>query len=292
MNIKDPLPPMWFRYPDVGPFSIGWRMGFGEDYKMEFEQWYSQLSESQKIEYQRLFPAPKTWPMAYSTEDSDDCLNDDDTSIGTDFHSVLFWEKHGAYRYSKEWLRSLITDGASPEYVMFWKPGDADSVACFGQWQPSEFLVERIKYNCAEQYMMAEKARLFGDEEMEKAIMETTDPSTMKRLGKLVHGFDDGIWNKAKYSIVLNGNYAKFTQNRAMCEFLLGTGEAILVEASPLDVIWGIGLGAGNEKSQRPEFWRGRNLLGFALMEVRDEIARVWCNRDLIDWGNYPDWPR
>ena len=94
--------------------------------------------------------------------------------------------------------------------------------------------------------------------------------------------FDPAVWDKVKYSIVLNGNYYKFTQNQAMMDFLLSTGDKILVEASPLDTIWGIGLGKDNEKAFNIASWRGKNLLGFALMEVRDELRKLYKNAHLL----------
>ena len=104
----------------------------------------------------------------------------------------------------------------------------------------------------------------------------------MKALGRKVRNFDPQVWDKVKYSIVLNGNYYKFTQNKEMMDFLLSTGDKILVEASPLDTIWGIGLDKDNEKAHNIASWRGKNLLGFALMEVRDEIRKLYQNVQLL----------
>jgi ribA/ribD-fused uncharacterized protein len=132
--------------------------------------------------------------------------------------------------------------------------------------------------------MMAEKARLFGDEEICGLIKESKDPREMKALGKKVRNFDQTVWDKIKYSIVLNGNYYKFSQNGKIRDYLLSTGNKILAEASPIDAIWGIGLGKKNEKAYNPGTWRGENLLGFALMEVRDEIRNVYKNCDKINW--------
>jgi ribA/ribD-fused uncharacterized protein len=130
---------------------------------------------------------------------------------------------------------------------------------------------------------MAAKARLFNDEEMRGRIMATDDPREMKALGKQVRGFRAEAWDTARHSIVLAGTWAKFTQDRALREFLLSTGDDVLVEASPLGTIWGIGLGVNNPRAADPRTWRGHNLLGFALMEVRDEIRRVYANADLLD---------
>jgi len=287
--IESLMPPPWMRFPGFPQACIGWRMGGGEDYVTRFWPWYRRLSADQQDEYQRLFPAPKTWLLAYVQEWDEDAwlAAEEGLFCVSSAYAVLYWEKAGVARYTRDWL---IRQGAGdePTFVAFWKPGEPDSPACLGQWQPSAFFLDGDRYSCAEQYMMAEKARLFADNDAEHRIMATDDPATMKRLGKQVHGFDPAVWDQAKYPIVLNGNYAKFTQDDLLRRYLLSTGDAVLVEASPLDTIWGIGLGAANERLADPSRWRGQNLLGFALMEVRDEIARVWANTALIDWTQYP----
>jgi ribA/ribD-fused uncharacterized protein len=135
--------------------------------------------------------------------------------------------------------------------------------------------------------MMAEKARLFGDERTRERIFRSKQPEEMKILGREVRGFDSALWNKAKYSIVLNGNYYKFAQDKEMRDYLLSTTGRILVEASPFDKIWGIGYSSDNPDAKDPTRWRGRNLLGFALMEVRDDLAKTYKNYSLIDWKKY-----
>ena len=101
-----------------------------------------------------------------------------------------------------------------------------------------------------------------------------------------MRGFDQKVWDKFKYPIVLSGNWCKFSQNRDLREFLLSTGDSVLVEASPYDAIWGIRLPASSPEAQDPMKWRGQNLLGFALMEVRDELRRVTQNEMLCDWSS------
>ena len=133
--------------------------------------------------------------------------------------------------------------------------------------------------------MMASKAQLFGDEEIRKEILKCNDPKQIKALGRKVRGFDQAVWDKLKYAIVLNGNWLKFSQNRYLREFLLSTGDNVLVEASPYDNIWGIRLSANSPEAWDPFKWRGQNLLGFALMEVRDELRRVTRNEMLCDWS-------
>jgi len=153
------------------------------------------------------------------------------------------------------------------DMVLFWKPP-----CVFGQWTESPFKVDGETYVTAEQFMMAEKARLFGDDEIRKQILGTTDPKAQKALGRKVKGFDEATWVANRLEIVVRGNLAKFSQNSEMKEELLATGDKLLVEASPLDRIWGIGLGAENPKAWRKETWRGLNLLGQALMTVRSML--------------------
>lgn len=134
--------------------------------------------------------------------------------------------------------------------------------------------------------MMAGKAELFGDQEIREQILNCSDPRQIKALGRKVRGFDQKVWDRFKYPIVLSGNWCKFSQNRKLREFLLSTGDSVLAEASPYDAIWGIRLAAGSPEAQDPMKWRGQNLLGFALMEVRDELRRVTQNEMLCDWDS------
>lgn len=120
--------------------------------------------------------------------------------------------------------------------------------------------------------MMAEKARLFQDHEIRDRILQATHPGEAKKLGRLVKGFENEQWEAKRFEIVVNGNIAKFSQNPALKNYILGTGKRVLVEASPRDRIWGIGLAANNPKAANPYEWHGLNLLGFALMEVRRNL--------------------
>ena len=121
--------------------------------------------------------------------------------------------------------------------------------------------------------MMVEKARLFGDDAMREKILNAQTPAGAKSLGRRVRGFDEDQWCRNRFSIVVRANQAKFEQNEILRNYLLGTGSRILVEANPADFIWGIGWGQEDAQSKNPNEWRGLNLLGFALMQVRDQIA-------------------
>ena len=121
--------------------------------------------------------------------------------------------------------------------------------------------------------MMAEKARLFGDTKAEQKIISASNPGEAKKLGRSVLGFDDNLWFENRFSIVVNANVAKFSQNAELKTYLLGTGSRVLVEASPVDKIWGIGLAVNDAGFENPNLWKGENLLGFALMEVRSQLV-------------------
>ncbi len=178
-------------------------------------------------------------------------------------------------KYTKEQFIEKYCSGETIKYVFFWghtEKGDEVTKACFSQWYPCTFVVDDVTYHTAEQYMMAQKARLFGDLEIFKEIMAANNPKTYKDLGRKIRGFNEAVWNANKAQIVIDGNYAKFTQNPVLGEFLAQTGSRVLVEASPYDAIWGIKMATTTPGIENPAIWKGQNLLGFALMEVRDMI--------------------
>lgn len=120
--------------------------------------------------------------------------------------------------------------------------------------------------------MMAAKARLCGDAETAGKILAAPHPGAAKALGRQVRGFDEQRWVQHRFEVVVAGNLAKFGQHRQLGDFLAGTGSRVLVEASPRDRVWGIGLAADDERARSPERWQGLNLLGFSLMEVRRQL--------------------
>ena len=177
---------------------------------------------------------------------------------------------------NREELISRTAAGESFDYFFFWghtPPKDGGtSKSCLSQWFPASFTVDGVTYKTAEHWMMAEKARLFGDADMLRQIIGSESPKDAKALGRKVQNFDADEWASKCFEIVVNGNVQKFQQNPAMKEFLLSTGNTILVEAAPRDQIWGIGLGEHNERATDPSQWRGRNMLGFALTVVRTQL--------------------
>ncbi|MFC7218825.1 NADAR family protein [Streptomyces polyrhachis] len=178
---------------------------------------------------------------------------------------------------TREDLAALVAAGARPKWLMFWghrpQPDGSIGPGALSQWWPSPFTVAAVEYASAEHWMMAGKARLFGDEASLAAILAARTPAEAKALGRLVQPFDEARWSAARFELVVEGSVAKFAQDPALRAYLLGTANRVLVEASPRDRIWGIGLGAANDHATDPTRWRGRNLLGFALMEARARLT-------------------
>nr|WP_232328410.1 NADAR family protein [Kibdelosporangium sp. MJ126-NF4] len=174
-------------------------------------------------------------------------------------------------------LIKRMADGERPEFLFFWghtpTPGHRVGRWLLSQWWLGDFAVDGVTYRSAEHFMMAEKARLFGDDEMLARILASETPADAKKLGRAVREFDQDTWVAHRYDIVVRGSVAKFASDPKLTAFLVNTGDKVLVEAAPRDVIWGIGLGKDNPKAQDPAQWRGHNLLGFALMDARAALA-------------------
>jgi|GEM_PF-369686 len=179
--------------------------------------------------------------------------------------------------YTRDWLRWLSERTPTLKAVTFWHEDEENG--CFSQWYRAPFTVEGIRYETCEQYMMSRKALLFGDMNTYLRILAEPDPGKCKRLGGQVTPFRARDWDDAKREIVYRGNLEKFSQNSALYSALLDTADAVLIEASPLDRIWG----AGMSKEQlveddgtlltMPPQWGGENLLGLALMLVRAALS-------------------
>src|SRR5579884_725474 len=152
-------------------------------------------------------------------------------------------------------------------FILFWNGWPS-------QWSPVQFVIDGAEYNCCEQYMMAEKARVFGDDATLQKILASASPRQQKALGRTVRRFDEILWSKVCRGIVYSGNLARFDQNPEHRELLLATGIKTIVEASPVDRIWGIGLAPDDPRALDESSWRGTNWLGIALMQVRDTLRR------------------
>lgn len=139
-------------------------------------------------------------------------------------------------------------------------------------WYISEFKIDSIKFSSMEQYMMYKKAIVFNDNKIAKEILETKDVSKIKALGRQVSNYNDTYWNGVRQIIIYKGLLEKFSQNKDLKKRLLNTGNDILAECAVQDKIWGIGLSMKDVNRWDMEKWRGENLLGFALMMVREEL--------------------
>lgn len=178
-------------------------------------------------------------------------------------------------KYTVETILDRFDSDDNLDFLFFWghsEKTDYVTKACLSQWYQSEFKVDEITYFTGEHYMMAEKAKLFEDINIYNQILETRKQGKIKELGRQIKNFNQDIWDEYKYQIVVKGNFLKFSQNEKLKTFLINTNTKILVEVSPLDIIWGIGLSVDDKKVRNPHLWEGSNLLGFALMEVRDKI--------------------
>lgn len=149
-------------------------------------------------------------------------------------------------------------------FVLFWG-------GPFSQWYPHKMTIDGIEYSCCEQYMMAQKANTFNDKEALDKIMATTDPKKQKAFGRTVKNFIPQMWERIAQDIVFRANLAKF-QDPELKKYLFSFGDEELVEASPYDKIWGIGLSEDDPRAVDKSQWQGLNWLGEALMRVRETI--------------------
>ncbi|MER5767432.1 NADAR family protein [Streptomyces sp. NPDC001985] len=181
----------------------------------------------------------------------------------------------GNHTSAHELIRQVST-GERIRYLYFWghapRRDGRIGASCLSQWWPSPFVVDGVRYPTAEHWMMAAKARLFGDAEAEERVLAARTPAEAKKAGRLVRDFDEAVWERERFATVRSGSVHKFGQHAGLRTFLLATGDRVLVEASPTDRVWGIGLAAADERAHDPARWLGLNLLGFALMEARQEL--------------------
>lgn len=164
-------------------------------------------------------------------------------------------------------------------YTFFW-----ETTSAFSQWHPARFVdASGVQFHAAEQYMMFHKALLFKDYASSQKILHARHPREQKDLGRQVLGFEPVRWEQAREQIVYQGNKLKFLQNSSMLGELLATAGTELVEASPDDCIWGIGWRATDPQAQDPSQWRGLNLLGKVLTQLREDILGFAAQGDR-DW--------
>lgn len=199
-------------------------------------------------------------------------LHDVIMEISLDLCHGCHMSEYGHY-YDPNWVRKYMDMQWKevPSPVFFWHEYEENGY--LSNWYPSPFVIDDFRYQHIEQYLMAGKAKLFHDAEVYTAILRANTPNECKKLGRKVKNFDDAAWDKARYGILKTGLLAKFEQNEELKNALLATGNAVLAEASPYDAIFGIKLTAENAMKTPQDKWPGQNLLGKALMEVRDKLS-------------------
>lgn len=139
-------------------------------------------------------------------------------------------------------------------------------------WYKSEFIADGKTFSSMEQYMMFKKAITFNDKEIAAKILKTEDVAQIKALGREVHNYNDTVWNGVRQIIVYKGLLEKFSQNSDLRKALIDTNDSILAECAVKDRIWGIGLSMTDPNRLDICKWKGQNLLGFTLMQVRNQI--------------------
>lgn len=187
---------------------------------------------------------------------------------GAKYNFKEFYRNFGGNNFYSEEKAGVTQNEEAP--VLFWH--EYEEKGYFSNWYPSPFVVDDVCYNHVEQYLMAQKAKLFHDVESYAAILKAHTPKECKALGRNVDPFHAETWAKVRYEVLKAGVRAKFNQNEGLKQLLLATGNCVIAEASPLDDLYGIGISAEVAKDVSPDDWSGENLLGKALMEIRDEL--------------------
>ena len=176
---------------------------------------------------------------------------------------------------TNEALVDALAQGNKLKYIFFWghqHKNKAITKSCFSQWYDSPFRENNLHYLTAEHYMMHSKAILFNDNKAAERILNAKTSGEAKAIGREILHFDENKWIEHRFAIVVKANLAKFTSTPELKAFLISTGDRILVEASPVDKIWGIGMATDHPSIEKPAHWQGLNLLGYTLMEVRSQL--------------------
>ena len=165
------------------------------------------------------------------------------------------------------------TEKSCEDAIYFWMPDE--EFGFFSQWYPKTFHVDGQRYYTAEHWMMATKAKFFGDMQTYKMILDEPEPEKVRDLGRLIKPFDSKVWAQHSFEVVLSGNRVKF-QDSDLKERMLATGDRLLVEASPTDRLWGIGYDAAHAADHFDEW--GQNLMGTVMMQIRAELRGQTCH--------------
>jgi ribA/ribD-fused uncharacterized protein len=271
----------------VGPI---WRGGDQDEDKLLYSAYYSSLTAAAEKGCRSIafplvsagiygYPSEEAWRIALTacrdfTENTDmdvrfAVLSDEQFSMGNSLLSELLPRKNSGTQTAAEMDRLRIGN-TETDAIFFYRVGDA--YGAFSNWAPTPFTVDGVSISTAEQYIMYRKCLTFGDTVTAEKLLSSDSPREQKALGREASGYIDSVWAGIRQTVAIRGLYAKFSQDAELKRLLLGTGDAVLVECTSNDRIWACGLDRDDDDRLSADRWKGQNILGFALMEVRNML--------------------
>lgn len=271
----------------VGPI---WRGGDQDEEKLLYSAYYSSLTAAAEKGCRSIafplvsagiygYPSEEAWRIALTacrdfTENTDmdvrfAVLSDEQFSMGNSLLSELLPRKNSGTQTAAEMDRLRIGN-TETDAIFFYRVGDA--YGAFSNWAPTPFTVDGVSFSTAEQYIMYRKCLTFGDTVTAEKLLSSDSPKEQKALGREAAGYIDSVWAGIRQTVAIRGLYAKFSQDAELKRLLLGTGDAVLVECTSNDRIWACGLDRDDDDRLSADRWKGQNILGFALMEVRNML--------------------
>ena len=271
----------------VGPI---WRGGDQDEEKLLYSAYYSSLTAAAEKGCRSIafplvsagiygYPSEEAWRIALTacrdfTENTDmdvrfAVLSDEQFSMGNSLLSELLTRKNSGTQTAAEMDRLRIGN-TETDAIFFYRVGDA--YGAFSNWAPTPFNVDGVSFSTAEQYIMYRKCLTFGDTVTAEKLLSSDSPREQKALGREAAGYIDSVWAGIRQTVAIRGLYAKFSQDAELKRLLLGTGDAVLVECTSNDRIWACGLDRDDDDRLSADRWKGQNILGFALMEVRNML--------------------
>lgn len=271
----------------VGPI---WRGGDQDEDKLLYSAYYSSLTAAAEKGCRSIafplvsagiygYPSEEAWRIALTacrdfTENTDmdvrfAVLSDEQFSMGNSLLSELLPRKNSGTQTAAEMDRLRIGN-TETDAIFFYRVGDA--YGAFSNWAPTPFTVDGVSFSTAEQYIMYRKCLTFGDTVTAEKLLSSDSPREQKALGREAAGYIDSVWAGIRQTVAIRGLYAKFSQDAELKRLLLGTGDAVLVECTSNDRIWACGLDRDDDDRLSADRWKGQNILGFALMEVRNML--------------------